>query len=278
MIHKIDWISFTFQSDKVASVPNWQLMQAIIDELPDHIEKPETWTNAPYREGYELGCNIDNSTFVFADHNGRMLIEHTGQGCRELEERGRLMDVITVWYPRLTRLDIATDILAPTRPLDFVKRRGEGKTTSEAHRLTRDGETWYLGSQQSDRFVKVYRYDKKHPRKEWLRIEYTYRAQQAKLVGKMLLDRSIEEIAVLSGKRYKWKHPVWKREKSPVDGEIKAWRPERGNNTTANWIYSQCVPAIVRLIKAGDLNYDELKARIEKEISAEAARPNERQT
>lgn len=258
MQHKIDYLSFTYHSEKIANAASWRLMQTLVDELPAHVEMTAVWKHAPKRVGFDLGMNINDHTFIWCNHTGLILCEHTGQACTNLESDGAMDQVIHHYADNLTRVDVATDILSPISPSAFVGRSGQTATSAKGYQQSKSGETCYVGSRKSDRTCKVYRYHKPHPRADWLRIEYTYRSEQAKIVGNMLKGESVENVALKSATRYKWKHPVWKLLKSPKKGEIEAWRPERRQGKTVTWIYSQVIPSIARLVKQNVIDLEEI--------------------
>lgn len=265
MQHKIDYLSYTYVDAKVGSAPSYRLQQTFLDGLPDYIEIPNGWVNAPKRQGFDGGLNIDNHTFIFYSHQGLVLVEHTGQGCDWLEAQGKLLATVSAWSQRLTRIDIATDIQTETRPSEF-RDQSEAKTIkAQGFQKSSSGETCYIGSKSSERCCKVYRYDGKHPRKDLLRIEYTYRKEQAKVIGEMLKSMTIAEIALRSSTRYGWKHDAWKNAVSGSFEGIKAFRPERRHGKTVAWIYSQCIPAIAKLVKLGTLDLEDVITEIRKQ-------------
>lgn len=269
MLHKIDYVGYSYKNDDIPLADTGgMLLKAFRDALPDYLAFEEDWTAAPYRRYYSGGYCYDNHTYVWFNRKGHILVEHTGKGCDWLEAHNLLMLVAQGVYGRITRLDVATDILSPVRPSAFVKRRGEGRHTSEKYELSGSGESWLVGSRDSDRHAVVYRYDDPHPRKDFLRIEYRYRAEQARVVSSLLKDTNIQDVALKSAETYKWKHHVWKMEKSPKMEEIKAYRPDRKQSKTTHWILTQCVPAIARMIREGEFTLEEITREIEKATQA----------
>lgn len=212
MLHKIDYVSYTWRVQRLASDEKWTpgLEAFLKANIPAYIETGGESRRAPKRIGFELGLAFDNHTFIWVNSAGLFLVEHTGKGCDHLQERGLLLKLISDQRDNLTRLDIATDILCDVRPPDFVAERDASKTSASGYVKSETGETCYIGSRKSDRTCKVYRYDGKHPRAAFLRIEYTYKRENARIVAKRLETASVDEIALSSGQRYKWTHEVWK--------------------------------------------------------------------
>lgn len=261
MKHKVDYLSFTFYSEKVGSVGNYLLIQTIFDEMPAHIHQGE-WKYAPKRMGFDIGFNFNNHTFVWASHQGLILVEHTGVGCSLLESEGHLATVIETYKDRLSRIDIATDIFCEASPLEFAEKREAGRISASGFQTSKTGETVYIGSKKSDRTAKVYRYNYPHPRHEWLRIEYTYRGEQARKAANYLTNNSLADLALVSAERYKWMHEDWKPAQNQLN-ELKAWRPERKAGKTVMWIYSQVIPAIAKLVKADVISLNDIIAALE---------------
>jgi hypothetical protein len=201
-----------------------------------------------------------NGHYIFANQRGLVLIEHTGEGCSALEESGVLLDVLKRVHGRITRLDLALDLLTDVTPSDFVAKRGESKVTARGTQISKTGATEYIGSRKSDRTCKVYRYFGRHPRSHLLRIEYTYRKEQANVAASFVLAEGLDETIKRAGVSYAWQHPVYTEK---ADEPIPAWRPERRNGKTVAWIYSQCIPAMQRLINEGVLTLDEILEEIQ---------------
>jgi len=267
MISKVDYFSYTFYVDDALvsdQMNELDIMKMLRNHKPDYFEiVGQEPTIAPRRVGFVTGIAIGKHTFIWGNKKGLILIEHTGQGCQLLNDNGNLADVIATYADRATRIDIASDILTETMPADFYKQSSPQKRiTASGHQSSDSGQTIYVGSKKSDRTVKVYRYFPPHPRAEFLRIEYTYRKQQAKVVARLLANGATPaEISVSSGKRYGWQHPSYKPLISP-DVEISAWRPERRQGKTVAWVYSQVIPAIRRLVAEGALDLQEFIKRV----------------
>ena len=194
-------------------------------------------------------------TFIFANHTGLVLVEHTGAGCDLLEENGVLLETLKRVRGRITRLDLALDIHTDVTPSDFVAKRGVSKTTARGTQVSKSGATEYIGSRKSDRTCKVYRYFGKHPRSHLLRIEYTYRKEQANIAAAAVMQLGLDETMKRAGTQYAWEHPCYDLTSSK---NIPAWRPERRSGKTVSWVYSQCIPAMQRLINEGVLTLDEI--------------------
>lgn len=211
MLHKVDYVSYTYYADEGHPDQDWSPSHEYLRQhMPSYIDTTGEQAIAAHRFGFDFGVSFDNHTYVWVSKVGLFLVEHTGAGCDHLNERGLLMPLIVDHPERLTRVDIATDMLTDARPADFANRRRGAKTSAVGYQKSDTGETVYVGSRKSDRTCKVYRYDGNHPRAAWLRVEYTYKGKNAKTIGKLLQTASIEQIAISSGTRYEWLHEAWR--------------------------------------------------------------------
>lgn len=270
MQHKIDYFSYSVnlwgKKETPSSIPAKVAPQILRQNIPAYMpQEGSLWHGAPKKKHFMEGLMYDNHTGIWLSRNGLILVEHTGKGCDYLEQENLLESVIKDHAERCSRIDIASDILTDTQPLEFCDERDSKSTRSYKIEKSGHGFTVNLGAKTSERHTKVYRYDPPHPRSDFLRIEYTYHRQDAKIISRMLRDgSSIADIAVLSGKRYQWKHEAYKPHIPATDAEIKAWRPERKGGKTLFWLHSQVIPAIAKEVQSGNLDLEEFIAELRK--------------
>jgi hypothetical protein len=184
-----------------------------------------------------------------------VLIEIEGSGCERLETAGQMRSIVQLALDRLTRVDIATDIVTETDPRDFATQRTNKRHKSHETAVSSTGVTVYIGSRRSDRYCRVYRYAEPHPRADRLRIECVYRGHQAVALARTWLEQGNEETAARAGNQYGWTHPDWEPHS---EEKIDAWRPDRKTHNRMHWYKSQCVPAIRALVHTGHLPPAEL--------------------
>lgn len=268
MIHKIDWFSFTFESGPVPDVSIHKFRKILVERLPDYIDKKYVdFDGAVKRKGFSAGAAIGKHTYCYLATSGLILIEHTGQGCTLLEREGLLLDLIGQYADRATRLDVATDILTTfTQPSEFCEKMGGGKTQTRGSIVSPTGATEYIGSQKSDRWCKVYRYNPPHPRSGYLRIEYTYKGKEAKLACEQLVQVGVDEFAIISGNRYKWGHECYKPHEGASEAVLAAHRPDRKQGKTARWLLVQAAPAMAKMIHEGELTWDDFNSEVQKRL------------
>ena len=260
MQHRIDWLSYTYDiSDDRLEVAGHLLFPLLKENLPDYINADGiTSMSVSKRRGFNASYAIGNHTYVHVNMQGLVLIEHTGKGCTLLSEEGLLLDLIKRHRERVTRIDIATDILTDTSVPMFIEKGQNARVKSKGYQLSKTGETYYYGSKKSDRVVTVYRYYKPHPRADWLRIEHRFKGKQAKTVADLFAEGlSIETVALRANNRMNWTHHCWRPDTTEI-GEIQAWRPERAQNKRIRWFMAQVVPALVKSHIEGEFTIDEL--------------------
>jgi DNA relaxase NicK len=261
---RVDYYSYTVKNAATGDAleSDWHMILSQI--APSYlIERRDEWDwkVPPRRNGYKMGFNIENAIYVW--FNGKDIhVEITGDGCTILYDSALLLQIMAQTKHSATRVDIAHDIVCDVSPLEFVSL-SESKTSASGHQSSKDGETRYIGSQKSERFCKVYRYNHPHPRSDRLRIEYTYKSFDAIAAATAICEHGEAVVAFSSGKRYKWGHEIFKSLKSPKMIEIKAHRKDRNTSKTLMWWKSSVLPALEKLVRTGDYTYEELLADIQ---------------
>ncbi|MDE8535456.1 hypothetical protein PZC41_14200 [Staphylococcus aureus] len=258
MKHCIDYLSFTIPFDTENLEPH--TMRRVASARAAHY-LPET-AGTEFERGVRSGLKATAKPFqgcTVSIGGGWILFEISGQGCRYLEDRERLDALIKATAPRVTRVDIATDILTDANPIAFAEQRDENRTRSISKIESPDGTTVYLGSRSSNRHVKIYRYNAPHPRAALLRIEYTYRQEDAKTVAMMIVEgATIASLAQASASRYGWLHEAYQPDPEENGEDLPAYRKAREAGKTVYWIFEQVVPAIRKLREEGLLDLDDL--------------------
>jgi len=273
MQFKVDYFSYTRNLWGKRETPeklNPKVFGAITRQhLPDYMPEPELWTVCKPRKLTVFGFDYAKHCKVWLSYDGIITVEHTGLGCAFLDERGLLYSLIEREAENCSRIDIATDILTKADPKDFADLRTNKSARSHEDKQSNSGRTFVIGSKTSERHTKVYRYNEGHPRSEFLRIEYTYHREDAKIVARKCLNpENLRDIAIVSGERYGWTHPDYKPLKPASIHEIKAWRPERKGGKTVYWLHTQVIPAIAKAVDKGEIDLEEFIHAIRKAAQA----------
>lgn len=255
MFVSVDWMSFTFSMELDQSVMAFELWgrasQCFAKQFPKterllvegHEFTPRAG-RAPYNASMQ---RADNGVMVFANQRlDNALVEMGGIGCDALGGLENELLVLDEVKDRLTRLDIAVDIFTEVRPDEFANQRNEGHFKAWSEAVSASGHTVYVGSKHSDRYARVYRYNPPHPRSQFLRVEHVLKAEQAREGARHIGASGIHSLVAQLGNTFGWQHSVWTPEEDTAEA-FAAWRPERREGKTVSWVYSQVMPALLRL-------------------------------
>lgn len=205
-------------------------------------------SRAPYKDAWTLGG--DGITLFASPTLVHCCVEISGSGCERLIGLDALQAVLSAVADRVTRIDIACDIETDVRPSAFVAEVSHERMRASGNQISETGETAYVGSQKSDRYARVYRYNAPHPRAHLLRCEHVFRRDYAKTVAQAVLGNSVEGVANAAGKAFGWAHPVW--QPSVNDAPTIALVSEsRKAGASIFWLTHSVAPAFKRLVREG---------------------------
>lgn len=251
----IDWLSFTLVAfpeyfDPDGVFPEYALMslEKHLGSLwPDLLCDKNDWQSAKSRPPYTTAIHRDQMFYVYAGTSqSHILVEVSGKGCERLRESGKLVELIRKTEKRTTRIDIAHDFETNIRPIQVYDDGYSSKFKSATTIVSQTGETFYLGSPKSEKRVRVYTYNKPHPRAGLLRFEYIFRKSAAKMIASRLCNESMESIVKSCIATYGWKSEFLKQKQV---GGLTNVREERGSAKTLRWVLLQVAPAMRRLIE-----------------------------
>lgn len=259
MITKIDWVSF--------SLPIAGALDGVGQDTCNFVEtNVREWLGettadvffasdltlaggrAPYSAHY---MDITRSFHLFwGGKQTHVLVEITGQGCEALDRAGQLTALLERVQPRLTRVDIAVDMPVATMPVAFVGAGVSDRFKARSIMQSETGETVYVGSRNSDRYARVYRYAEPHPRANMLRCEFVLRKENAKQIALKIKDIGLPECATRLGVSFAWRHPAWQPDML-TETAMEGWQPERRHANSVRWLLVQVFPAIARMHQEG---------------------------
>lgn len=197
----------------------------------------------------------DHGAMVYGrSHTSTVLYELSGRGCEPLRRENMGQEFVAFISERVTRIDLAVDVRCSVSPTDFANRRSHQRFRGIGYIRSQSGETVYVGSAKSDRFCRVYRYNKPHPRADLLRVEFVFRKGMAKAAAQELVrSQSLAHFAALCGNTWGFNHQVWKPD-HVTDERLLAPIVLRGDSDTLAWLYKQVAPAMARLVSVGALD------------------------
>lgn len=262
MLVKVDWLSFTvkFPEGEGRTVIETAHLAALeIEELGEgmceRLHMAKGWIpshgRAPYSHSFTWE---DNGVTLFVHPNlNHALVEISGKGCDKVLVDDWAWDVLKPIMPRLTRIDIACDMLCETRPLEFTSQRETGRFKSHSEVVSESGETNYIGSKSSNRYARVYRYNAPHERSQLLRSEFVLKAEDAKATAQSIINDGLNAVSVTLGAQFGWQHPVWQPSASE-GSELKVYRPDRREGKTLYWLNDTIAPLLLKLHRQGTVD------------------------
>lgn len=263
----IDWLTFTMsplyqdlsydadRSQEYALALGRAFIYTFGEDLTEQVFGGE-WSKqergrAPYLDGWKLR---ENTISLYAHPElTHCCVEISGKGCEDLIARGLLSSVLAAVEERVTRIDIAVDMKTAVTPLEFVNASTNKRSKSNGYQTSGSGSTCYIGSQTSDRYARVYRYNKPHPRAGLLRAEHVYRRSVARQVASAIRTDGIEHVAAYSGKHFGWAHDCWKPEKSG-DIDVHVSYREKDTGKSIFWLVNTIAPLFRRLVANGTID------------------------
>lgn len=258
MLIKVDWISFSVPVDVMEDGTDYDSLNAVANALDDLHPTLSSWLGlqggveagkgrAPYRVGWR---SPSGGVVVFTHPAvNHALVEVSGRGCDELIDAGTLTGVLSASQPRITRLDIACDMLTDIRPPAFAERRTGKRFKAQGHMVSESGETYYVGARSSARYARVYRYNPPHERAAFLRCEIVVKGEDAKRTTESVLSSGLEATASALGDTFGWEHPLWQI--NATSAELEAYRPDRREGKTLYWLADTIAPLLARLHREG---------------------------
>lgn len=258
MSNKIDWLSISLPINRLFSTDfdtgELVISPQLYNEFPyiaEHLmsfpDRKEGGANRIFNR--KLHSKLGGFTVFWHTDKPYSLVELTGTGVQVLRERELLFPIVKYYGQFLTRIDIATDWETEVTPKEFAESRETGRFISYSEIKSETGETYYVGSQNSDRFVRVYRYAPPHPRHAFLRREFVLRGAYAKDTASLLQSMRVATLASSLSQTFGFTHPL--TASNETTKRIQA--PSRTGNmgSTERWLFSQVLPACKKLIDAG---------------------------
>lgn len=261
----IDWLTFTgtpiYSTDNAEDYTvairtgliaelGLNLFETIMPGLPDVRER----SRAPYADAWEWK---EREITLFASPSlTHFTVEISGRGCEILIENEMMNKLLTSVQSRVTRIDVACDIETNTTPTNFVSLVKHDRMRASGFMKSESGETFYVGSQKSERYARVYRYNHPHPRAHLLRIEHVFRRDYAKVVATSICESGIESVAAASGEAFGWQHTDWKPNDNSL-ADISIVSPERNGGKTIFWLVNSVAPSFKRLCENGTIRNPE---------------------
>lgn len=261
MFYLIDWLAFSIEAKIKDLREGGAQLNAIHRALMECLGEQHLgvlgWNTLEYGKGrpphqYSLRVKATGFTVFVAPQHDRILVELSGTTCRIIDEYGLMADLLERTHQFMSRLDLAVDILTDSKPSEFVLAGYNGRFTSAGSYNSPSGQTEYVGSRKSDRYARVYRYNKPHDREKFLRVEMVMKRRYAKLYAQRLIQDGMKSAIFNAGEEFGWQSMLWDVPSSQPS-EIKMGRRARSDDKTLRWLEQAVVPAFLRLVRSGGL-------------------------
>lgn len=246
----IDWLSFTLHPDKESTPHVLQTIAGSGIMEPDKV-----------RFGYERAARTEEGCIVLTAPSRPSMGVHvivSGSALLRLRERGvdglHLIREVLHDEGKVSRLDLAKDAKDETFGImHFEKLAAEGQFEGTAHkaasvRSSDGGCTVYIGSRQSERFLRVY--DKGIESKQggdWIRAELELKGDTAHLVAQALLDQTggVNDVFCAMARRMcDMQYEGW-QDLLNAEGEFTTPKIEKQADREA-WIEKQVADAVLK--------------------------------
>lgn len=263
--HKVDWLSISLPYNSIVSRDFDAGRLAIRPGIRDQHPELTDWLHS-FPDWKEGGGNriFNRSAYsqiggyhIFWNSNKNFsLIEIEGTGVQNLRQDKLLKRIIKNYGQYLTRIDIATDWETDVSPREFSDYREANRFKAHTEITSDTGETCYVGSKESDRYARTYRYSEPHPRHKLLRCEFVLRDGNAKQFATML---QTERLSSLTGKLFRTFGFCHRLIIDHKQSEALRSAPRAGNmGSTERWLFTQVLPACKKMIDAGKGEYVDL--------------------
>jgi hypothetical protein len=261
MLTKVDWLSWSvkFEAGEGRGVNETarlaiEALDALDPELGARLFGYSDYTAGKGRAPYSHSFSWHNNGLTLFVHPNlpHALFEMSGKGCDIILQEDWFWSILEPIRERLTRLDVACDMMCEVRPLEFTTQRDTGRFKAHSEVVSESGETNYVGSRTSNRYARVYRYNPPHERAHFLRCEYVVKAEDAKATAFAIINDGLESVALALGEKFGWQHPVWEVS-AHTPAELQAYRPDRREGKTLFWLADTVAPLLVRLHREGTL-------------------------
>lgn len=259
---KIDWLSivlpivplgegseFSHNSEALASTIRREIGENLADRLFSNLHILD-YGRAPYSHGWK-----DDTRGVTIWAGGiapHFTIELSGKGMdylREIEGEERYLACLSKFA---SRVDVALDLDQGVQPEEFLKLRKGGKQLTNANLSSPSGNTCYVGSMHSERYLRVYRYNSPHPRSHLLRLEMVARRAYAKQACAQIIDVGLDAVAKTMLEEFGFVDLIDFEENVP-SANLSIFRPERNMGKTLRWLITAAAPAFQRLVREGTI-------------------------
>lgn len=212
------------------------------------------WQLGKGRSGYSWSVGHTSGAVLFCGHPTQPpVLECGGAACDLLQRFGELLPLIARHHERVTRLDLAGDLVCDITPDAFLAFGRSGRHKASGAKDSATGSTRYIGSETSVRRVRVYRYFEPHPRHKALRVEAVLRAELAKHYAFQTTVCKLDDLWSDAIKPFAFKCPQLRLPSQSVE-PLLTLKNEPTSAARLRWLEKQIKPAVCAAHRAGLIN------------------------
>ena len=256
----IDWLSFTKEVKPDLDQSDYEFRQTIIPLFfpdSDQVEKNHTelFTVIDVQSGrapYKQSIVFDWGARLYYNQNlPHALLEISGIGCKALRSFSLMEAFLSFALDRITRVDLAVDVDCDTQPIEIITAGISGRFKSLSQITSDTGDTVYIGSRKSDKFLRVYRYAEPHPRHKLLRYEFVFKKKIAQPLMGAFISSGYDYVGLAQQckEQYMLETTNW-----PVEGDMIDFKMDYDQRTaggTLRWLITSVAPAFRSLVDNG---------------------------
>lgn len=257
----IDWVSLVGRryfdvNDPSVFAAYMSACEDVLDRHPTFMEafgNPLDWQIVKPRAPYSFARRSDDNTRTLYVHPlaAHYTIEVSGAHCASVTP-AQWHSTCEAWAGAFSRLDVAVDMACDVTPTEFEDSCEKSAVKTRSRFQSSTGETVYLGSRSSERYVRIYRYKPPHPRAGLLRAEFQLKHDYANAAAAAIVQgESLNGIAADLGRIFGFAHPCWPGDPEPVKLAVTS-HAQSGN--TIHWLTNTVAPVLRRLAREGKLD------------------------
>lgn len=256
MFYSIDYYSFTIPTEKpfkelMFNNEQAQVLKTFVSILPFLTPSLSELSQYTVEKGarfynHRMRHTSTEIAISWGETNSHVLVELAGKACNNFDAIDALLPLIRATHQRCSRIDFATDIKTDIDPTVFIASRSNKSFKSSGSKRSPTGRTEYVGGRTSERVARVYRYNKPHPRSDFLRVEAEYKGDAAKASAKYLAETDVREACLGAHKPFGWQHETWTDSlESVAKIPYSSYKP--ADASTVRWLYGDVITALRKL-------------------------------
>jgi len=266
----IDWLTWTQRPERQPENIEElyyiarRTLRGLSDEHESILFDGQGFDRAPRQSNFNLCLSRDDHGVLIGGKGptGLLLFTLTGRACDPIRDEASSRCFVREIASLLTRFDYAIDFRSDVLPSEFVNARSHKAFRTISYINSDTGQTCYVGSRKSDRFCRVYRYRKPHPRAHLLRVEYVFRRSMARAAAEQYLQETdLNRFHAKLFNTYGFNHEITRSAVS-VEERINAPTVDRHTEDTIAWLYKQVVPALQRVIASGGFDMTDFLEKV----------------